>query len=89
VLSGELDPVTPPSWGDSVTASLKRSRHLTARATGHGVAMTSCGIRLVDDFFEQAGADSLDTTCLDNAARPPFFLTPSGPDPARREERSR
>ena len=89
VLSGEIDPVTPPSWGESVAGSLTRSRHLTARATGHGVAMTACGIRLVDDFFERASADALDTTCLDNATRPPFFLTPSGPDPAAREKRVR
>ena len=33
------------------------------------------------EFFEKASTASLDTTCVDRVKRPPFFLTPSGPDP--------
>ncbi|MFN2444450.1 MAG: alpha/beta hydrolase, partial [Vicinamibacterales bacterium] len=83
VLSGDLDPVTPPSWGESVAKHLRQSRHLVMPATGHGVLLTGCGRRLVREFLEQARADGLDTKCVNVAKRPPFFLSPAGPDPAR------
>jgi hypothetical protein len=39
VLSGDLDPVTPPTWGESVVKSLKNGRHITVPGTGHGAAL--------------------------------------------------
>jgi pimeloyl-ACP methyl ester carboxylesterase len=89
VLSGELDPVTPPSWGEEVTRHLSRGRHFVSNATGHGVATTPCGARVVADFFERGSTDGLDTACLVSPTRPPFFLTPSGPDPSARTSGSR
>jgi pimeloyl-ACP methyl ester carboxylesterase len=82
VLSGELDPVTPPTWGDEVTKHLSNARHLVAPGTGHGVLGTACGVRLIHQFVESANAVGLDTGCLQAIRRPPFFLTPAGPDPA-------
>ena len=82
VLSGDLDPVTPPSWGEAVTSHLRNGRHVVARGTGHGVATTPCGARVIADFLEQGTADGLDARCLSQPTRPPFFLTPSGPDPS-------
>jgi pimeloyl-ACP methyl ester carboxylesterase len=81
VLSGELDPVTPPTWGADVVQHLSRGRHLIAADTGHGVAQTACGARVVADFIAAGRTDGLDTACLERGARPPFFLGPSGPDP--------
>jgi pimeloyl-ACP methyl ester carboxylesterase len=80
ILSGDVDPVTPPSWGEEVARHLPRSRHLVAPATGHGVAATGCGARLIADFLEAGIADGLDAGCLSMLRRPPFFLTPSGPE---------
>lgn len=81
VLSGDLDPVTPPSWGESVAAHLANSRHIVAPATGHGVLGTGCGQRLVQAFFDRGSAEGLDTSCVDALKRPPFMLSPAGPDP--------
>jgi pimeloyl-ACP methyl ester carboxylesterase len=81
VLSGDVDPVTPPTWGDQVSAHLSRSLHVTAPATGHGVLGTGCGQRLVAAFIERGSVDGLDTSCVTSLRRPPFFLTPAGPDP--------
>jgi pimeloyl-ACP methyl ester carboxylesterase len=81
VLSGELDPITPPVWGNEVMKHLRHARHFTASATGHGVIGTPCGVRLIEDFLERASADGLDAKCLADVKRPPFFLTPAGPDP--------
>jgi pimeloyl-ACP methyl ester carboxylesterase len=82
VLSGDLDPVTPPEWGESVLPHLSNSRHIVVPATGHGAISTGCGIRLVQTFIRTAAFDELDTSCLEVLERPPFFLTPAGPDPA-------
>jgi pimeloyl-ACP methyl ester carboxylesterase len=82
VLSGDLDPVTPPSWGETVSEHLPNARHITAPATGHGVVGTGCGLRMVAAFIDLGSADGIDTSCLTSMKRPPFFLSPAGPDPA-------
>lgn len=84
VLSGDFDPVTPPAWGESVVRHLRNGRHFIAAGTGHGVATTPCGVRVVSEFLEKGSADQLDTSCLTEPRRPPFFLKPSGPDPLAR-----
>jgi pimeloyl-ACP methyl ester carboxylesterase len=81
VLSGDLDPVTPPAWGESVVRTLKNGRHITVPGTGHGVLGTACGQRLIEDFLDSASAASLDVSCVPTIRRPPFFVTPAGPDP--------
>jgi len=78
VLSGDLDPVTPPGWGDAVAQHLKNARHVTVPATGHGVIGTPCGQILIRDFIERGTAAALDVSCVSLVRRPPFFLTPSG-----------
>jgi pimeloyl-ACP methyl ester carboxylesterase len=78
VLSGDLDPVTPPGWGDSVAQHLENARHITVPATGHGVIGTPCGQELIRQFIEHGSADGLDVSCVKRVRRPPFFLTPSG-----------
>ena len=78
ILSGDLDPVTPPGWGDSVAQHLANARHITVPATGHGVVGTPCGQDLIRRFVERGTADDLDVSCVSRVRRPPFFLTPSG-----------
>jgi pimeloyl-ACP methyl ester carboxylesterase len=78
VLSGDLDPVTPPGWGDSVAKHLKNARHITVPATGHGVIGTPCGQELIRRFIERGSAEALEVNCVTRVRRPPFFLTPSG-----------
>jgi pimeloyl-ACP methyl ester carboxylesterase len=82
VLSGEIDPVTPPTWGLEVARHLQNGRHLVMPGTGHGVAATACGNRIVSAFIDSADAHGLDAECLRGVHRPGFFLTPAGPEPA-------
>jgi pimeloyl-ACP methyl ester carboxylesterase len=82
VLSGEVDPVTPPGWGDSVVKHLSRGLHIVVPSTGHGVVATPCGNRLVSDFIDEGSTEGLDTDCVAAVRRPPFFVTPAGPDPS-------
>jgi pimeloyl-ACP methyl ester carboxylesterase len=81
VLSGDLDPVTPPSWGAAVASTLSHSLHVIAPQTGHGVVATGCGIRMVADFLAAGTTDGLDTSCVEAITRPPFFMTPTGVTP--------
>jgi hypothetical protein len=81
VLSGEIDPITPPSWGQSVADHLSRSRHVIAPATGHGVVMSACGMKMIREFIDAGSADGIDTNCVQSLRRPAFFLLPAGPDP--------
>ena len=82
VLSGELDPVTPPTWGLEVVKHLRNGRHIVMPGTGHGVAATACGNRLVTEFVDKGTAGGLDARCVRAVQRPGFFLTPAGPEPA-------
>jgi pimeloyl-ACP methyl ester carboxylesterase len=72
-LSGELDPVTPPRYGDAVIASLPNGRHLVAPGQGHNVIGTGCLPKLFAQFLESGNAKSLDAECLKRlSATPPF-----------------
>jgi pimeloyl-ACP methyl ester carboxylesterase len=82
VLSGDLDPVTPPTWGQAVTQSLTNVRHYTMPGTGHGVMATACGNKLIAQFIERGSVDNLADQCIGQVKRPGFFLTPAGPEPA-------
>ena len=77
VLSGEVDPVTPPVWGESVVKHLSHGKHLIVPSTGHGVVMTPCGNRIVSDFIKRGSADGLDTDCVGD----PFAVLPSSSRP--------
>jgi pimeloyl-ACP methyl ester carboxylesterase len=81
VLSGEIDPVTPPSWGQSVADHLSKSRHIVAPATGHGVVTSACGMKMIREFIDAGSVDGLDVSCVQSLRRPAFFLLPAGPDP--------
>ena len=76
VLSGGLDPVTPPAFGAAVAKTLSHSRHVVAAGYGHIVSPHACGPRLVAAFVDAAGFDKLPAGCiafLESSRRPPFF----------------
>ncbi|MBM3734750.1 MAG: alpha/beta hydrolase [Acidobacteria bacterium] len=81
ILSGDLDPVTPPSWGDQVARHLKNSKHLIASGTGHGAIARGCIVKIMQQFSEDGSVSKLDAGCLKDMRRAPFFVTPAGPDP--------
>ena len=74
LLSGELDPVTPPRYGEQVAAHLPNGRHLVLRGQAHNVALVGCTPKLVARFFETADARALDTSCLDELGYVPPFV---------------
>ncbi len=81
IMSGEIDPVTPPVWGDAIAKTLPNSKHIVMPGTGHTAGGTGCGRRLIKAFIDAGTVQNLDTTCVDKQTRPPYFVTPAGPDP--------
>ncbi|HEU4578230.1 MAG TPA: alpha/beta hydrolase [Polyangiaceae bacterium] len=81
LLSGQLDPVTPPSWGDQVAQALTPSRHVIVPGGGHGVSTLGCVPELISDFLESLDLQALQLDCVERLQRPPFFLSLEGPSP--------
>jgi pimeloyl-ACP methyl ester carboxylesterase len=76
LLSGGVDPATPPRHAQAVAAALPNSRHLVAPALGHGVSMQGCATELVQRFIRQANFDAIDGSCLEKLPAPLFFQPP-------------
>ena len=77
LLSGGIDPATPPRHGEEVAKTLPNSRHLVAPHLGHGVSVHGCGPRLVESFIRKGNARELDGKCLERIPRP-LFMMPLG-----------
>jgi pimeloyl-ACP methyl ester carboxylesterase len=75
IISGNLDPVTPPQRGEEVARYLPNSRHIIIPQAGHGVdglTNADCADRLILAFMEKANAKNLDVSCVSKMAPPPF-----------------
>jgi len=81
LLSGAIDPVTPPAYGERVLAGLARGRHLVAPGQGHGVLARGCMPRLAATFLDDLQPADLDAACLGDLRPAPFFLRLAGPTP--------
>lgn len=81
LLSGGLDPVTPPDGAEEAARTLPRATHFVAPAAGHNVSAFGCAPDLIADFIAAADASGLDAACLEEPRRPPFLVGPQGPQP--------
>lgn len=84
LLSGGLDPVTPPAYGDEVAKGFPDSRHIVATGFGHIVSPHACAPRLIAAFVDTAAFDSLSQRCVDfleHSKRPPSWPDRLAPQP--------
>ncbi len=75
IFSGNIDPVTPPKYGEEVAKHLPNSKHIIVPEAGHGVdGMTDPGCidRIAIEFLDKGDARNLDVSCVDKMAPPPF-----------------
>jgi pimeloyl-ACP methyl ester carboxylesterase len=75
LLSGEWDPVTPPSQAEDALAHLPNGRHVRIPHGAHGssgLIGAECIPGLIAAFVEQGSVQSLDTSCVSQVRRPPF-----------------
>ncbi len=79
LLSGELDPITPPAAGQMAAEQLANSRHLVVAGAHHGVSFAGCASDLVVEFVRSAQHGKLRTACLQDVQPVPPFLSSAGP----------
>ncbi|HEX8409448.1 MAG TPA: alpha/beta hydrolase [Thermoanaerobaculia bacterium] len=72
IVSGELDPVTPPEYGDEVARTLRRSLHVVIPSGSHSGDTGGCQEQVLSEFVREGSVDALDVTCMPKVKRPPF-----------------
>ena len=81
LLSGEFDPITPPSWAERVVPGLSNAKHIVAPGQGHGTLSRGCIPRLMLDFIETPDPNVLDDSCIKHLSAYPLFINSMGPPP--------
>jgi pimeloyl-ACP methyl ester carboxylesterase len=75
IFSGNMDPVTPPKYGEEVARHLPNSRHIVIPEASHGVDGLKdpwCIDRIAIEFLDKGDAKNLDVSCVERMAAPPF-----------------
>ncbi len=76
MISGYLDPVTPPDWAEALRPGLPNSRHLVLRHSGHifdGLSgVDTCLDPLILKFLRSPRPAQLDARCVGDMGPPPF-----------------
>ncbi|MCA1246829.1 alpha/beta fold hydrolase [Massilia sp. MS-15] len=80
LLSGALDPVTPPRRAERAASYMARAQHVVVDNVGHGVSQLGCAPRLLRAFLDKP-QDKLDASCLKQIPPPTFQLGSAGPQP--------
>ncbi len=76
LMSGQFDPITPPSNASEAAKTLPNSYELIFPNAGHGALNSSdCGMQIAADFLNKPGVRP-DTTCIKNLKAGAF----TGPD---------
>lgn len=65
ILSGEFDPITPPSGGDVIVASLPNATHLVFPNGAHGQFGDTCATGIMTEFVNNP-AQAPDSSCIAN-----------------------
>ena len=81
MLSGELDPITPPRYAHQAAAGLTNVIDVVGPGQGHGMALVGCGQRLMAEFLDIDEASALDLGCVDRIRPAPIFMSRMGPRP--------
>lgn len=73
ILSGNLDPVTPPSNGDYSAKSLPNNHHIVVENASHTVAMSTCASDIINEFLTSLKPKELDESCLEDVPNESFM----------------
>ncbi len=82
IVSGAMDPITPPHWGSAAAAGLANSRHLVIPHLSHeanGLRGAACLDTLFAQFLRTPDPTTLRTDCIARIRPPAFALVPVRP----------
>ena len=80
MLSGALDPVTPPRRAEAAGKHMAHAQHLVVANAGHGISQLGCTPRLLREFLDRPG-EPVQAACLKDIPVPGFQLGSAGPQP--------
>ena len=83
LLSGVLDPVTPPHYAWQTAETLSNSQHIVVAGVGHGVMLQGCVPGIIADFFSEPVPSAVNAGCTANLRRKAFFTSFAGPVPIK------
>lgn len=76
ILAGEYDPITPPSWGETVAEQFSNSDYFAFPGIGHGASVSGdCPLAITLDFLADPTAEPEAVCIADMEA--PAFVTPA------------
>jgi len=78
ILSGNLDPVTPPSNGEKSAATLPNSHHIVVENAAHIAGMSQCGVGIINEFLTSLKPKELDEKCLEELPVETFMTSLNG-----------
>lgn len=70
IISGAVDPVAGPAWGEDTRRTLSNSLHLEVDGASHLPPFPGCTLALATSFMEGTPLKALDTSCAAKAKRP-------------------
>lgn len=72
VLAGDMDPITPPAWGEAVASNLANSFFFNLPYTGHGVVIShACAADIQQQFLDDPASEP-DSACIGDIPAPAF-----------------
>lgn len=80
MLSGALDPVTPPHRARTAAGFMNLVQHHVVGNAGHGISQLGCAPRLMREFLDQP-ASNVNGACLKEIPSPSFQVGSAGPQP--------
>jgi len=81
MLSGELDPVTPPRYGEQILPGLTDARQLVFKGQAHSLLSRGCMPQLLGKFIDKPDPKQLDASCLNKLGSTPAFIDFNGASP--------
>jgi pimeloyl-ACP methyl ester carboxylesterase len=81
LLSGELDPVTPPEWARQAAIHLPNSIQVVVPGATHGVSTYGCVPDLIARFVNAGATTGIDTSCAAKGLHSSFVTSPTGTAP--------
>jgi len=81
VLEGELDPVTPPRYGEQVMRGFTNAKLIVAKGQAHSIMGRGCLPKLVGEFVAKLEPKTLDAKCVDALGAMPAFIDFNGSSP--------
>jgi pimeloyl-ACP methyl ester carboxylesterase len=78
ILSGNLDPVTPPSNGEKSAATIPDSHHIVVENVAHIAGMSECGVEIINEFLSSLKPKELNEGCLQELPVETFMTSLNG-----------